>query len=187
MSHCPIPEKGFVEIMGKRGPAPKPTDVRVMEGNPSKRKFNAFEPQYDRTAPERPSGMSAGARKIWDQLVAEMGGAHRGSVLRRIDQRALWQLAEDEALLSEAYKGIWRMEAAMKAKAKAEKKGLPLGALLSVIGMSQGRMAMAAIRDLAARVIVQRREFGLTPSSRTRVSTRGEESPEESLEMKLCG
>ena len=39
----------------------------------------------------------------------------------------------------------------------------------SLLGMKQGRLAMAAIRDLAARVIIERREFGLTPSSRSRV------------------
>jgi hypothetical protein len=45
---------------------------------------------------------------------------------------------------------------------------------------------MNAIRDLGARVLIERREFGLTPSSRTRISTQGEGSIDP-LEMKLCG
>jgi phage terminase small subunit len=174
--------------MGRRGPPPKPTDIRLLEGNRGRLKINPNEVQYDRAIPDKPEGISPAASKIWDDLVREMGGAKRGSVLRRVDQRALWQLAEDEALLAEAYQGLWRMQSAVKRKAQAEKTGPGLGALLSIMGMSQGRLAMCAIRDLAARVVVERREFGLTPASRTRVATEATMSaPEESLEMKLCG
>jgi hypothetical protein len=46
----------------------------------------------------------------------------------------------------------------------------PVAALLT---MPQGRFALAAIRDLASRLIAARREFGLTPASRTRVDCGG--------------
>jgi hypothetical protein len=48
-------------------------------------------------------------------------------------------------------------------------------------------MAMSAIRDLASRVIIERREFGLTPASRSRVETVGNGGAVDSLELKLCG
>jgi phage terminase small subunit len=110
--------------------------------------------------------MSPAARKIWDELVDEMAGAY---ILRSVDQRALWHLCEDEALIEEAYVGIWKMVRALKKKAKAEGKELPAGAVMSMLSMTSGRMAMSAVRDLSIRAVIQRREFGLTPSSRSRV------------------
>jgi phage terminase small subunit len=135
--------------------------------------------------------MSQGARRIWDELVDEMAGAY---ILRSVDQRALWHLCEDEALIEEAYAGIWKMIRALKKKAKAEGKGLPAGAVMSMLSMTSGRMAMSSIRDLSIRAVIQRREFGLTPASRSRVETldgpfRGGTQGQggDPLEMKLCG
>jgi phage terminase small subunit len=127
--------------------------------------------------------MSRQAHRVWEELVAEMAPAN---VLRSVDQRALWQLAEDEALLSEAYAGLRKMINAVQDKAKNEGKELPGGAFFALMSMTSGRLAMNAIRDLGARVLIERREFGLTPSSRTRITTQGEGSI-DSLEMKLCG
>ena len=54
------------------------------------------EPQYPPGLPKRPSGMSAGARKIWDTLVSEMAAS---GVLRTVNALALMQLCEDQAML----------------------------------------------------------------------------------------
>jgi len=169
--------------MGLRGPAPKPTGVRVLEGCRAHRPLPENEPQYAPCIPAKPKKMSRQAQRVWEELVAEMAPAN---ILLSVDQRALWQLAEDEALLSEAYAGLWRMTRAVQEKAKSEGKDLPGGPLFGLLSMSSGRLAMNAIRDLGARVLIERREFGLTPSSRTRISTSGEGSV-DSLEMKLCG
>jgi phage terminase small subunit len=170
--------------MGLRGPAPKPSDLRRFEGNPSRRPFNANEPAYATGVPEKPKKLSRPGAKVWDELVDEMAGA---AILRRIDQRALAQLSEDEALLDEAYSGVWQMVDALKRKAKAERKALPGGPLLALLSMTTGRLAMASVRDLAARVIIERREFGLTPSSRSRIETVDGAGPMDALELKLCG
>lgn len=169
--------------MGLRGPAPKPTGVRVLEGCRAHRPLPENEPQYPPGIPFKPKRISRQARVVWDELVAEMAPAN---VLRNVDQRALWQLAEDESLLAEAYSGLWKMVKALQDKAKSEGKELPGGPLFALVSMTSGRLAMNAIRDLGARVLIERREFGLTPSSRTRINTPGETSM-DSLEMKLCG
>jgi phage terminase small subunit len=148
-----------------KGRLPKPAEQRILDGNPGRRPVPK-QPEFRPGVPDQPARMSTPARRIWDELVDEMAPV---SMLRRVDRRALWQLAEDEALIAEAYAGIWKMTRVLKKKAAAEKQELPAGALFSLLGMKQGRLAMAAIRDLAARVIIERREFGLTPSSRSRV------------------
>ena len=169
--------------MGLRGPAPKPTGVRVLEGCRAHRPLPVNEPQYARGIPAKPKKMSRQAQRMWKELVDEMVPAN---MLRNVDQRALWQLSEDEALLSEAYAGLWKMIRAVEDKAKTEGKELPGGPLFALISMTSGRLAMNAIRDLGSRVLIERREFGLTPSSRTRISAPGVGSM-DSLEMKLCG
>jgi phage terminase small subunit len=177
--------------MGQRGPAPKPSELRILEGNPSRRPLPAKEPQYPAGLPLKPKRMSPGARRIWEQLLDEMASAH---ILRSVDQRALWHLCEDEALIEEAYAGIWKMVGALKKKAKQEGKSLPAGAVMAMLSMTSGRMAMSAIRDLSVRALIQRREFGLTPSSRSRVEAldgafRGGTTggPVDPLEQALCG
>lgn len=119
-----------------------------------------------------------------------MAGAN---LLRTVDQRALWQLAEDEAILEDAYVGIWKTVKALQHEAKSKGQTLPGGALFALFSMKSGRMALNAISHIAARTIVQRREFGLTPSSRTRfdadeLGPAGEgTSTIDPLEAALCG
>jgi phage terminase small subunit len=136
--------------------------------------------------PDRPHTMSAAARPFWDELIAEMASA---AILRRVDKRALAHLAEDEALLACAYEGIWSMARDIKRAAKAQGKRITRSeTMVLLLTNAKGRMAMSAVGHLAGRVIIERREFGLTPSSRTRIdTTAGEGGPVDALELKLCG
>ena len=139
------------------GPAPKPSKTRIAEGFRAHRPL-PNEPKYSTVIPETPKGISASAKRIWNELVDEMAAA---GVLCRVDKNALWQLCEDEALLVEARK-------------MAAQQGTT--ALLTT---PEGKQAMQMIRDLSARIIVERREFGLTPASRSRVSVVGRGSEEQ--------
>jgi P27 family predicted phage terminase small subunit len=165
--------------MGLRGPAPKPSELRKLEGLRAHRPLPENEPQYPSRLPRKPKKISAAASKIWDELVAEMGGV---AILRSVDRRALWQLCEDEAILAEAYDGLWKLSAMLRKKAEAEGKTLPAGPVAALLTMTNGRVAMAAIRDLAARTIVERREFGLTPASRTRVTSDSRQNAQDPLD-----
>ncbi len=44
--------------MGQRGPAPKPTALRILEGNPGKRPLNASEPRPRAGRPAEVSGLA---------------------------------------------------------------------------------------------------------------------------------
>ena len=147
------------------GPAPKPSKTRMAEGCRAHRPLPK-EPKYSATIPEAPKGISASAKRIWNELVDEMAAA---GVLCRVDRNALWQLCEDEALLVEARK-------------MAAEQGTT--ALLTT---PEGKQAMQMIRDLSARIIVERREFGLTPASRTRVSVASRDSAQDEVHDMLFG
>jgi P27 family predicted phage terminase small subunit len=159
--------------MGLRGPAPKPTALRVIEGNRSRRPLPKNEPQYEAYKPKRPDTLTPAAGKIWDELVAEM---NRVKLLRKVDEYALAQLCEDQALLNEMQAGLQQMAAAFRKQATDQGKELPGPPLLVMMRSTEGRRMMSSIRELSTLVILQRREFGLTPASRTRVSTIGEKT-----------
>jgi phage terminase small subunit len=146
------------------------------------------EPYYPPGTPTKPKKISPAASDIWDELIDDLGVS---GILRRIDRRALWMLAEDEALLANAYEGIWNMARAIKREAKAQGKTLKQGEIWALLSMKNGRMAMSAVGHLATRIIIERREFGLTPSARTRIdaSVDADNGPGviDDLEMKLCG
>lgn len=59
--------------MGQRGPAPKPAELKLLEGNRGHRALNldsTFRPEVG--MPSVPKGLSPGARKVWKRLGPEL-------------------------------------------------------------------------------------------------------------------
>jgi phage terminase small subunit len=146
--------------MGVRGTVPTPTKIRILNGNPSRRPLPANEPQFAPGVPNRPAGMSAGARRIWNDLVGEMANS---GVLRLVDAGALAMLCEDLAMLDTVRKGLASQACEITKKAKEKKQQISGNALTALSRTTEGRRTLTTIRELTAQVIIQRREFGLTP------------------------
>ena len=51
-----------------RGRKPKPTVIKILEGNPGKRAINGAEPKPPRTLPTCPEHLSAAAKAEWKRL-----------------------------------------------------------------------------------------------------------------------
>jgi phage terminase small subunit len=171
--------------MGVRGTLPTPTKIRILNGNPSRRPLPANEPQFTPGIPAPPSGMSGRARKQWDQLIGEMANS---GVLRLVDGGALAMLCEDLAMLDTLRKGLAGQESEVAKKAKEKKQQISGNALTALSRTTEGRRTLTSIRELSAQIIIQRREFGLTPSSSTRVQVTGEGGRLlDPLEQALCG
>src|ERR1700676_828116 len=171
--------------MGVRGTMPTPTKIRILNGNPSRRPLPTNEPQFTPGIPDHPTSMSPNARKQWDELVSEMGNS---GVLRRVDGGALSMLCEDLAMLDTLRIGLAAQAREITKKAKEKRQPISGNALTALSRTTEGRRTMTTIRELSAQIIIQRREFGLTPSSSTRVqaSGRGEQFIDP-LERALCG
>ena len=58
--------------MGKRGPAPTPTTLKVLRGNPGKRKIEPNEPKPRPIAPKPPVWLPKEAKKIWKEHVPKL-------------------------------------------------------------------------------------------------------------------
>lgn len=71
--------------MGTRGRKPKPTAIKVLEGNPGKRPLNANEPKPEKKSPKCPSWLEPEAKKEWRRMAKVL---ERLGVLTEIDAAA---------------------------------------------------------------------------------------------------
>lgn len=154
--------------MSQFGPAPKPTLIRKAEGNPGRRPFNDREPQPDVVRPRMPKHLDKLAQREWRRLVPML---ERMRVLTEADGIALANLCFDCSILQQAQEAL----AKTGLLSKSGRSGLiHQSPLLNIIASTTDRVT----RSL--------REFGLTPSSRSRIQTNAEGSTDE-LERALCG
>lgn len=72
--------------MGRRGPAPKPSRLKELEGNPGKRRLNKDEPKPAAGRPACPAWLADEAKKKWRALVPEL---ERLGLLTVVDGDAL--------------------------------------------------------------------------------------------------
>src|SRR3954463_3792851 len=137
--------------MGLRGPAPKPTAIKRLEGNPGKRKLNELEPTPKAGAPKCPDYLDEVARREWDRLTAILVSM---KVLTEADYIALANLCQTYSTLMNAQKQMNKTGILYKSKS----------------GYIQQSPLLGIIHTQTTIVHNLLREFGLTPSSRTRVA-----------------
>jgi P27 family predicted phage terminase small subunit len=137
--------------MGLRGPAPKPTAIKRLEGNPGKRKLNEAEPTPAAGAPHCPDYLDDDARKEWDRLTSILIAM---KVLTEADYIALANLCQAYSTLVNAQKQMNKTGILYKSKS----------------GYIQQSPLLGIIHTQTTIVNNLLREFGLTPSSRTRVA-----------------
>jgi P27 family predicted phage terminase small subunit len=158
--------------MGIRGPAPKPTALRLLQGNPGHRPLNSAEPKPTEKAPPCPLYIREDpvAKKEWRRLTPIL---LRMRVLTEADATVLGSLCLTHSHL------IRNLEAMRKFNAKDEKNGLA-GMILQT---KTGYLAMNQIYANVTAAIDQElklcRELGLTPSARSRIQTNGTQQKPE--------
>jgi P27 family predicted phage terminase small subunit len=136
--------------MGLRGPAPRPTALRVLEGNPSKRPLNRSEPKPRAKTPPCPDHLDELAKAEWKRLVR---------IIRHM------------RLLTEAdYMALANLCQAYSRMVKAERKLAEAGLLYKTqSGYVQQSPLLSVINTSVETITKLCREFGLTPSSRSRI------------------
>lgn len=151
--------------MGRRGPAPKPTSLRVLEGNPGKRPLPAGEPKPRVGVGECPGWLSDVAKGKWAELVPEL---ERLGLLTVIDGDALASYCETYA--------EWRRSVEfLRENGTVYESARGLIARPEV-GISQ--RARTLMRQYA-------QEFGLTPSARVRLGTTNKQQESDELDELL--
>ncbi len=140
--------------MGRRGPAPKPTALKLLTGNPGRRRANSAEPKPDPTIPDCPDFLDANATAEWQRIVPELA---RLKLLTLVDRAAL-----------AAYCQAWSRW--QKAEGLIAKQGLtlkPKGAT----GIARRHPAVSIAAESMKLMKQFLIEFGLTPAARSRVTS----------------
>ena len=141
--------------MGERGPAPKPSNLKVLNGNPGKRKINSDEPQFEisEKVPSAPSTLGKIGKKEWRRLAPHI---HKIGLLTVADYKTF-----------EAYCASFELY--VSAKEKVEVYGLTdetdKG---NVIQRPEVGIMNTALKNMKSYA----QEFGLTPSSRTNMTAK---------------
>lgn len=136
--------------MGRRGPMPKPTQLRVLEGNPSHRPLPKGEVKPPAVMPPVPEWLDADGRKEWRRVAPQL---HKLGLLTEIDGHALGRYCLAMASL-------------LKAQAVLEAKGFTVS---TPSGYKQQRPEVAIVRNMLLITRAYAIEFGMTPSARTRI------------------
>lgn len=140
--------------MGK-GRKPKPTALKVLEGNPGKRPLNEFEPQPSKEIPECPEWLSPEAKEEWNRIAPEL---NRLGILTYVDMAALAGYCESWAQYQRAIK---YMQENGDTWASYNEDG-SVRYLQQVPHVSMANNALRNVLSFAS-------EFGLTPSSRSKI------------------
>ncbi|WKV74234.1 phage terminase small subunit P27 family [Streptomyces sp. PCS3-D2] len=152
--------------MGRRGPAPKPTALRVLHGDRADR-INKDEPQPSELGVEAPGWLSDAALEVWETLADDLTAK---GVLTAWDVEAFANWCDAVARRRDAA-GHVETEGAVTEQPVFNKNGEQTGVRLA---KSPWLMALDA-----ADAQVQRygARFGLTPSDRAQLKIGGQDNP----------
>lgn len=145
-----------------KGPAPKPTALKVLAGNPGKRRLPDDEPAASVVYPEPPAGYDADQCAQWHSLA---GVFFRAKLISELDVHAFAEL--------------------VKTVLEEKEYTRQIGTTFLVTGPNgvPMRNPLLGLRDKARKRMDDLiKEFGGTPSSRTRVRT---VTPNEKKKSKL--
>lgn len=141
--------------MGSRGPVPKPTELKVLQGNRGKRPLPKNEAKPAPLMPSCPTWLDKQARKEWEDVAPRL---FRARLLTEVDgdALALYCLSKSRMLQAEA----------MIQKLLDKSKDIPTQLRLRAIAYAQQMRTFMV-------------EFGLTPAARARIGSLPEEEDAE--------
>jgi len=154
--------------MVKRGPAPKPTNLRLLQGETRPSRVNHDEPQPANKEPVPAEWFTPAVREVWDRTVRELRIMH---LLAAADQDALAVYCQSVVNYQEAVKLVNAAGLVMRGRDGGVVKN----------------PAIQMVRDFGAQVRVMANEFGLTPAARVGLSTKEKPSAGAGAERYLSG
>ena len=155
--------------MATRGRKPKPTNLKVLEGNPGQRPLNDNEPKPDKKAPTCPAWLEPEAKKEWRRMSKQL---EQLGLLTELDRAAFAAYCQAYARWKEAEEFITKHGSMIRT---------PNGYLQQVPQVSIAQTNQNLMLKYCA-------EFGLTPSSRSRIiASDGKSDTEDEMEQLLRG
>jgi P27 family predicted phage terminase small subunit len=148
-------------VKGRAGRKPVPTELKLIRGNPGKRKVNTKGHPATGTAPDKPDWLTEEASNEWDRVVSELD---RLKMLAKVDRAALVGHCEAVSQLREATEDIAERGVTVVVLEREFEDGTKLYAKVAKNpAVTVAQAAMGQIRGFCA-------EFGLSPSARARMT-----------------
>ena len=156
------------------GPKPRPDELKALEGEPNKDRYNPSRPKPPVSRPTYPAFLSGQAKAEWRRICPELEAL---GLLSQVDRAAL-------AAYCQAF-GRW---------AQAEKKLAELGKMSPdqmafLYKTTNGNLIINPLLSVANKAAEQMHkflaEFGMTPASRQRLSVDPPEQEEDPMEKVL--
>lgn len=147
--------------MGKRGPPPMPTHLKLLRGNPGKQAINRDEPQplITEELPEPPTFLAPHAQEEWRRMVGEL---HRMKLLTIVDIHPLAAYCQSYARWRAAEEALARL---------AERDPVNAGLIIKTTNGNAIENPLVTMAHRAARDMCRYAgEFGFTPAARSRIA-----------------
>ncbi len=162
--------------MTRPGRKPKPTALKLLRGNPGKRKLNAHEPKPSEASLDPPEWLCDVARETWNRLAPLLANA---GLLTEADVQTLARYCDMTARWHAARKWYERME--------REEGGLgfPITDKDGKVRCYQTWPETTEYHRLAKAMLQIEQEFGFTPSARSRVVSPKKHTAQDSFEAFL--
>ena len=157
--------------MATRGRKPKPTAIKLLEGNPGKRPLNTQEPTPPKGEAKCPAWLLSEAKKEWKRLASSLQAM---GVLTLVDQMAFAGYCQAYARWKEAEEFITKHGSIFKT---------PSGYVQQVPQVSIAQQNLKIMQSFCT-------EFGLTPAARARIIAgdgQNSASSEDPMEQLLLG
>ena len=156
------------------GRKPRPTAIKILEGEPNKDRINLKEPKPKLSRPTCPKHLNSAARYEWRRIVPELEAL---GLLTQIDRAALAGYCQAYGRWVTAERKLNELSSMSPDKMsylyKTSKGNLIINPLLRVANNAMEQMHKFLV------------EFGMTPSSRSRLSVAGSNEGEDPMDKIL--
>jgi P27 family predicted phage terminase small subunit len=150
--------------MGRRGPAPQPTALKVLNGNPGKRALPKDEPKPDPFEPHMPAWLDDDARAEWRRvtpILLKMG------LLTVADGAALAVYCEAYSTMGHALRTL-------------QEDGPTF--ISPKTSVEHARPEVGIVQQCRVAIKTFCQEFGMTPSARSRMIAQSDEREKSGME-----
>lgn len=139
--------------MGKRGPRPEPTILKIAKGNPGKRRLNQSEPKPAADAIQPPDWVTGKSLEKWQEVVPKLLGM---GVMTNADVDTIARYC---TMYEQYVKYLEQVRRGLDVLVIRDDAGK--------VKYMQSTPAATMMTKLAASMLRIEQEFGLTPSART--------------------
>lgn len=151
---------------------PKPTKLKLIQGNPGKRKLNEDEADPELTNLDPPDGwqLTPIEREEWDRTAEKLSSC---GLLTDVDKPALALMCQHYGTYIDSVQRLRQSGLLLFPPHPTDENGQPVGGVPLPVANPLVKIGL----DQSARLKVLMTEFGMTPASRSRVTVSEKREP----------